>query len=127
MFIYTPERGECVGLAHGTQVVVRQGCVVAVEEGEDAAIPRDGYAVVLHREDGEVWGGQVVTGYAAQGFTEDKIPSLRERRSAIGFDAEGKILLAVGGARTVRGLTVAMRQQGAREARNLDGGVSSGL
>lgn len=72
-------------------------------------------------------GGTILTDYPNQGFTEGKILTDAGRRSAIGFDAAGNIILAVVDAVRVSDLARIMKELGAVDAMNLDGGASSGL
>lgn len=45
VFIYTPQRGERLGFAAGTSVVVQNGQVTAILDNWDVMIPYDGYVI----------------------------------------------------------------------------------
>ncbi|AEF16891.1 copper amine oxidase-like domain-containing protein [Thermoanaerobacterium xylanolyticum LX-11] len=71
--------------------------------------------------------GVVSADPVGEGFTEDKIVSLSYARSAIGVTAQGDILLVTTPEITVYQLAQIMKDLGAYNAMNLDGGASSGL
>lgn len=71
--------------------------------------------------------GVVSVDPVGEGFTEDKIVSLAYARSAIGVTAQGDILLVTTPEITVYQLAQVMKDLGAYDAMNLDGGASSGL
>ncbi|WP_232841423.1 phosphodiester glycosidase family protein [Caldicellulosiruptor acetigenus] len=62
-----------------------------------------------------------------EGFTEPKILSWSGARSAIGVTKQGDILLVTVSSATVYTLARIMKDLGAYNAMNLDGGTSSGL
>lgn len=71
--------------------------------------------------------GKVKVDPKAEGFTEEKILSQASARSAIGVKKDGTIILATTSGATVQNWAEIMRQLGAYQALNLDGGASSGL
>ncbi|MEQ2130079.1 phosphodiester glycosidase family protein [Caldanaerobacter subterraneus KAk] len=71
--------------------------------------------------------GEINVDPAGEGFTEAKILSLSFARSAIGVTHQGDILLVTVPNATVYQLAQIMKQLGAYNAMNLDGGASSGL
>lgn len=71
--------------------------------------------------------GEINVDPAGEGFTEAKILSLSFARSAIGVTPQGDILLVTVPNATVYQLVQIMKQLGAYNAMNLDGGASSGL
>lgn len=71
--------------------------------------------------------GRVSVNPVAEGFREAKILSLRQTRSAVGFTNGDEVILAVIDRATVGEAALIMRNLGAVEAMNLDGGASSGL
>jgi len=71
--------------------------------------------------------GRITVYPEQEGFHDPKILSNRGQRSAIGITRDGKLLLVTVSGLTVRELAEAMRQLGAVQAMNLDGGASSAL
>lgn len=71
--------------------------------------------------------GRVTYNPVGEGFSDPKILSYAARRSAVGVTRDGKILLVTVNGVTVRQLASVMKQLGAVQAMNLDGGASSGL
>jgi exopolysaccharide biosynthesis protein len=71
--------------------------------------------------------GEISVDPAGEGFTEDKILTLSYARSAVGVTYQGDILLVTVPSATVYQLANIMKDLGAYEAMNLDGGASSGL
>jgi exopolysaccharide biosynthesis protein len=71
--------------------------------------------------------GRVTYNPVGEGFSSAKILTLAARRSAVGFTRDGKILLVTVNGVTVRQLASILKQLGAYQAMNLDGGSSSGL
>ena len=71
--------------------------------------------------------GEINVDPVSEGFTEAKILSLSFARSAIGVTPQGDILLVTVPNATVYQLAQIMKQLGAYNAMNLDGGASSGL
>lgn len=71
--------------------------------------------------------GQVKVDPKAEGFVEDKILTQASTRSAIGVKQDGTIILATTSGATVQAWAEVMKQLGAYQAINLDGGASSGL
>jgi len=71
--------------------------------------------------------GELSVDPVAEGFTEEKILSLSFARSAIGVTTKGDILLVTVPSATVIQLGEVMKELGANNAMNLDGGASSGL
>lgn len=63
----------------------------------------------------------------AEGFTEAKILSQSNARSAVGLTRDGKLLLVTTDSVKMPELAAVMLSLGAVEAMNLDGGASSGL
>lgn len=63
----------------------------------------------------------------AEGFTEAKILSQSNARSAVGLTRDGKLLLVTTDSVKMSELAAVMLSLGAVEAMNLDGGASSGL
>lgn len=70
--------------------------------------------------------GKISVDFDLEGFTEDKIRTGSAARSAIGITKDGKLILLTTAA-TIRDLAEMMKQAGAYDAMNLDGGASSGL
>ena len=73
-----------------------------------------------------VTGGAISLAPEAEGFVSSKILNERGARSAVGLNAREIILATISDA-TVRDEAAVMRQLGALEAMNLDGGASSAL
>lgn len=71
--------------------------------------------------------GEIKADPAGEGFTEPKILSLAMARSAIGVTLQGDILLVTAPSATIQQLAQVMKELGAYNAMNLDGGASSGL
>lgn len=63
----------------------------------------------------------------AEGFTDPKVLSLSCMRSAVGITRAGELLLVTCRGATITQLAGVMRELGAYDAMNLDGGASSGL
>jgi rhodanese-related sulfurtransferase len=163
--IFTPARGARMRVSGGMSVVVREGVVEQITEG-DTAIPASGFVIhllgketswagkfsvgakvsyeVLRNPDSNVekWqevaeavgagprlvtDGQITYDPEGEGFSDPKILSMAGRRSAIGITRDEKILLVVASGATVREMAGIMKQLGAYQAMNLDGGASSGL
>ena len=70
--------------------------------------------------------GEITVDPEGEGFTSDKILSMRMARSAIGVKTDGTVLLVTTVA-SIRDLAQVMKNLGAHNAMNLDGGASSGL
>lgn len=70
--------------------------------------------------------GRIIVDSAYEGFTEDKILSQSQTRSAIGVTSAGDILL-VNTVADMQALAAIMKELGAVQAMNLDGGASSGI
>ncbi|MFE8696457.1 stalk domain-containing protein [Cytobacillus sp. FJAT-53684] len=70
--------------------------------------------------------GKIIVDAASEGFTEAKILSQSNSRSAIGAKANGDILL-VHATTNIQTLAQIMKSLGAVQAMNLDGGASSGI
>ncbi len=47
VYIFTPDRGERIGFAYGTSVVVEDSMITRVTENEDVKIPQNGYVINL--------------------------------------------------------------------------------
>ncbi|MEA4883910.1 MAG: phosphodiester glycosidase family protein [Clostridia bacterium] len=62
-----------------------------------------------------------------EGFTEAKILTESGARSGLGATPDGRLLMVTVGSATVAELAQIMKEIGAHEAMNLDGGASSGL
>lgn len=71
--------------------------------------------------------GVISVNPAAEGFRQDKIVSLRARRSAVGITRDRHILLVTCDTAGIRELAAVMQELGAVDAMNLDGGGSSAL
>ncbi|GAA0350238.1 phosphodiester glycosidase family protein [Caldalkalibacillus horti] len=71
--------------------------------------------------------GQVRVNPKAEGFVEDKILTQASTRSAIGVKKDGTIILTTTSGATIQNWAEIMKQLGAYQAINLDGGASSGL
>ncbi len=72
-------------------------------------------------------GGRITVDPAGEGFTSAKILTGGGARSAIGVKSDGSILLVTVPGATIRQLASVMKELGAVDAMNLDGGASSGL
>ncbi|MFH0887458.1 MAG: phosphodiester glycosidase family protein [bacterium] len=70
--------------------------------------------------------GNITYDPQAEGFSQDKILSLSGARSAVGITPDGYLLMVTTSA-TVKELATVMKELGAYNAMNLDGGASSGL
>ncbi|GAB6274994.1 MAG: hypothetical protein STSR0004_18590 [Peptococcaceae bacterium] len=70
--------------------------------------------------------GKITVNPAGEGFTSEKILSMCMARSAVGVKTDGTVLLATTTA-SVKDLARVMKNLGAHNAMNLDGGASSGL
>ncbi len=51
VIVFTPARGDKLGFAYGTNVVVQNGKVVQIVQNRDAAIPKDGFVINLTGEE----------------------------------------------------------------------------
>lgn len=71
--------------------------------------------------------GAVALNVAAEGFKDPKIQTGGGARSALGITRDHKLILLTSGGATIRQLAEIMKQAGAYQAMNLDGGASSGL
>ncbi|WP_151733082.1 phosphodiester glycosidase family protein [Paenibacillus tengchongensis] len=71
--------------------------------------------------------GQVALNVAAEGFKDPKILTGGGARSALGLTRDHKLILLTTGGATIPQLAQIMKQAGAYQAMNLDGGASSGL
>ncbi len=71
--------------------------------------------------------GLVITDYLSQGFTEAKIVSDANQRSALGITQDNKLILVTGSGLTMNQLAHIMKNLNCHKAMNLDGGASSGL
>lgn len=71
--------------------------------------------------------GAITYNPESEGFQDPKILNNQGQRSAIGILKDGRVLLVSVGGPTVRELADIMKQLGAYQAMNLDGGASSGL
>lgn len=71
--------------------------------------------------------GKVVLNVAAEGFRDPKILTGGGARSALGITRDHKLILLTTGGATIPQLAGIMKQAGAYQAMNLDGGASSGL
>jgi exopolysaccharide biosynthesis protein len=72
-------------------------------------------------------GGKIVANPVAEGMKDPKLTTNAGARSAIGKTASGQIILATVSSATIKQLAEVMKQMGAVEAMNLDGGASSSL
>jgi hypothetical protein len=72
-------------------------------------------------------GGRITVDPAGEGFTSAKILTGGGARSAIGVKSDGSILLVTVPGATINQLASVMKELGAVDAMNLDGGASSGL
>ena len=70
--------------------------------------------------------GKITVDPAREGFSDSKVLMLSAGRSAIGITADGSLLLVISRG-TIRELAQQMKDLGAVQAMNLDGGASSGL
>ena len=70
--------------------------------------------------------GRIIVNPAAEGFTEDKILTQSLTRSAIGVNPQGDIIL-INTVANMQTLAEIMKELGAVQAMNLDGGASSGI
>jgi exopolysaccharide biosynthesis protein len=130
-------------LVHQSQTVnwSNMGTVLAFgPNGEARMAPAPG-VLRLIKSDDPFWGhveeamgcgprlvtdGQVTVDPPAEGFRDQKVLSLSAGRSAIGFTADGQMLLVVSRG-TIGELAAQMQALGAVQAMDLDGGASSGL
>ncbi|WP_339317213.1 phosphodiester glycosidase family protein [Paenibacillus sp. FSL R10-2734] len=71
--------------------------------------------------------GKVSLNVAAEGFKDAKILTGGGARSALGLTRDHKLILLTTGGATIPQLAEMMKQAGAYQAMNLDGGASSGL
>jgi exopolysaccharide biosynthesis protein len=71
--------------------------------------------------------GKVSLNVAAEGFRDPKILTGGGSRSALGLTRDHKLILVTTGGATIPQLAEIMKQAGAYQAMNLDGGASSGL
>lgn len=71
--------------------------------------------------------GKVSLNVAAEGFRDPKILTGGGARSALGLTRDHKLILLTTGGATIPQLAEMMKQAGAYQAMNLDGGASSGL
>ncbi|MNC26170.1 hypothetical protein D3C76_64590 [compost metagenome] len=71
--------------------------------------------------------GKVALNVAAEGFRDPKILTGGGSRSALGLTKDHKLILLTSGGATIPQLAQIMKQAGAYQAMNLDGGASSGL
>ncbi|CAM4443281.1 phosphodiester glycosidase family protein [Paenibacillus typhae] len=71
--------------------------------------------------------GSVSLNVAAEGFKDPKILTGGGARSALGITRDHKLILLTTGGATIPQLAQIMKQAGAYQAMNLDGGASSGL
>lgn len=71
--------------------------------------------------------GKVSLNVAAEGFKDPKILTGGGARSALGLTRDHKLILLTTGGATIPQLAEMMKQAGAYQAMNLDGGASSGL
>ncbi len=71
--------------------------------------------------------GKVSLNVAAEGFKDAKILTGGGARSALGLTRDHKLILLTSGGATIPQLAEIMKQAGAYQAMNLDGGASSGL
>lgn len=74
-----------------------------------------------------VTNGQVTLNVKAEGFKDPKIRTGGAARSALGITRDHKLILLTTGGATIPQLAQIMKQAGAYQAMNLDGGASSGL
>nr|WP_051459354.1 phosphodiester glycosidase family protein [Paenibacillus zanthoxyli] len=74
-----------------------------------------------------VTGGKVSLNVTAEGFRDPKILTGGGARSALGLTRDHKLLLVTSGGATIPQMAQIMKQAGAWQAMNLDGGASSGL
>lgn len=71
--------------------------------------------------------GKVALNVAGEGFRDPKILTGGGSRSALGITRDHKLILLTSGGATIPQLAEIMKQAGAYQAMNLDGGASSGL
>lgn len=71
--------------------------------------------------------GQIIVNPQEEGFRDPKILTSAGARSAVGLTADHKLILLTTGGATIPQLAEIMRQAGAIQAMNMDGGASSGL
>jgi len=71
--------------------------------------------------------GRVAVEFSIESFGEDKILTQGAQRSAIGVKPDNTILLVTVSGVTIHQLAEIMKELGAQDAMNLDGGASSGL
>jgi len=71
--------------------------------------------------------GNIEVDPLAEGFTEKKIVEYRAQRSALGLTEDNRMLMVTVSNVTIYELAEIMKQLGAYQAMNLDGGASSGL
>ncbi|NQX47330.1 phosphodiester glycosidase family protein [Paenibacillus tritici] len=71
--------------------------------------------------------GKVALNVLAEGFKDPKILTGGGSRSALGLTRDHKLILLTSGGATIPQLAEIMKQAGAYQAMNLDGGASSGL
>lgn len=60
--LFTPARGGRVGFNYGTAIVVKGGVVNQIAENDNAAIPKDGFVIVLTGSERKTLGGKFAVG-----------------------------------------------------------------
>jgi hypothetical protein len=140
---------EVARIARGDVAIPPTGYVIHFRGAEErqaakfAVGAKVGYSIVFETDtDREAWqavsdalgagprlltDGKVTYNPVGEGFSSAKILTLAARRSAVGFTRDGKVLLVTVNGVTVRQLASILKQLGAYQAMNLDGGSSSGL
>jgi exopolysaccharide biosynthesis protein len=74
-----------------------------------------------------VTNGRITVNPKEEGFRDPKILTKAGARSAIGLTRDHKLLMLTTGGATIPELAQVMKQAGAYQAMNMDGGASSGL
>lgn len=147
----TVEQGKVTAITRGKEVAIPDNGYVIQMTGSETkladkfAVGQEvSYKLIYTNVDGEtldwsdvrtavgagprlVKNGQVAVNPQAEGFTESKILTDRGARSGIGVKPYGTVMLATVSGATMQEWALIMRQLGAQQAMNLDGGASSGL
>lgn len=152
----TPARGTQVLVQDNTvqcvscdgQAMPQKGYVLLFAGGEEYLAKRFragascSFRLAIEAEDTAFWGrvqealgcgprlvqaGNIAVNPRAEGFDDPKIMSLACQRSAVGVTRANELLLVTCPSATIRQLAGVMRELGAYDAMNLDGGASSAL
>lgn len=129
---YVVVDGEIVKRAPGDQ----RSVIVFGKNNDAGLIPGDAFLEAYEEGwvDGAIQagprlvsGGEIAVDPVAEGFRDPKILTSAAARSAVGVTADHRLILLTTSGATIPQLAEMMRQAGASDAMNLDGGASSGL